>query len=87
MSLVHLRPYLLASIVGYSAGLLSLSRSYSVPTYLLLAITAGYLRLATPRGLSMPRFGVQLLLRFAAYSIIFIAGSYVFVRVFVRWGR
>ncbi len=41
-------PYVLAMIVGYAAGIFSLSRLYSAPTYMCLGLAAAWLRLAMP---------------------------------------
>ncbi|MEX0725212.1 MAG: O-antigen ligase family protein [Planctomycetaceae bacterium] len=41
----RLRPYIAAVLTGWSVGLLSLSRCYVVPTYLVLGLSAAYLDL------------------------------------------
>ncbi len=38
--LLRLRPYLMAIVAGYAAGMMSLSRTYVVPTYLILGLAA-----------------------------------------------
>src|SRR5262249_12689147 len=65
----RLRPYLLAILAGYAAGMLSISISYHVPTYMLFGLAAVYLRLvgASPR-LQMPRFDIQMILRLGTIS-------------------
>lgn len=82
----RLRPYLMALIAGYAVGILSLSRSYVVPTYLTLGLAVIYLRLAWPHS-RVP--AVQLSWRavgwLAGVSVAFIATIYVFIRLFVRW--
>lgn len=84
--LVRLRPYLLAALVGYIVGYLSLSRSYSVPTYLILAIVVCYARLMARTGFVAPKLGIRTFARLAVLSVMFLAASYLFIRVFVRWG-
>jgi O-antigen ligase len=82
----RLRPYLLAILAGYAAGMLSISISYHVPTYMLFGLAAVYLRLvgANPR-LQLPRFDTQMILRLGTISASVLAGFHVYVRLFVHW--
>ena len=41
-------PFLMAMVVGYAAGIFSLSRNYIVPTYLCLGLAASYIAMAMP---------------------------------------
>lgn len=41
----RLRPHLTAILVGYAAGMITVSRNYIVPTYMVLGLVATYLRL------------------------------------------
>lgn len=87
--LSRMRPYLMAMLIAYTTGLLSLSRSYVALTYMVLGLVSVYLHLArhyayTP--LPERRFDFKLLGQFAAVSLAFVMASYVFVRIFVRWG-
>jgi hypothetical protein len=41
-------PFVVAMVVGYAAGIYSLSRNYIVPTYLCLGVVASYLSMAMP---------------------------------------
>jgi len=43
-----LRPFVAAIVVGYAAGMYSVSRNYVVPTYMVLGLAAAYLRLSLP---------------------------------------
>jgi hypothetical protein len=83
----RLRPYVLTLVVGYAAGLLSLSRAIVVPTYIPLALAAAYLRLTStyPPLPPMP-FDRRVVKRMVLVSIIFLLALYVFVRTNVRWG-
>jgi O-antigen ligase len=91
--LLRLRPYLMAMFVSYAVGIAFLSRSYIVPTYLLLALAIVYLRLRSadtsrggtaPAG-SAPAWGKLIPLRLAGVSVGFLIVSYTFVRLFVSW--
>jgi hypothetical protein len=85
--LVRLRPYLLAAVVSYGAAMLSLSREGVVPTYMILALATVSLRLYESYSLSAtPRFDQRLIKLMALASIVFIAVTYVFIRLFARWG-
>jgi O-antigen ligase len=82
----RLRPYLLATVVGYAAAMLSLSRAYVVPTYMTLGLAAVYLRLCgAPAWLPSLRFSPALVRRLTCVSVGSLAAVYAFVRVFVRW--
>jgi hypothetical protein len=79
----RLHPYLMAMFVAYAIGIAFLSRSYIVPTYLLLGLAVVYLRLrpvtARPNWCRIP------LAHLAGVSVCFLAVSYTFVRMFVNW--
>jgi putative inorganic carbon (hco3(-)) transporter len=77
--LARLKPILLAIVVGYAIGLLTLSRAYSPSTYLVLGMAAAYINL-TPR-LKPLRLNARFAERLAAVSVLFVAAIYVFVRV------
>ena len=82
----RLRIYLLAALAGYSASMLSLSRNYIVPTYLMLGLSAAYLHITqTTPPLGGLAFSGRLVKQAALISVAFIAATYVFVRVFARW--
>lgn len=82
----RLGPYLFAAVASYAAGLLTLSNSYTVPTYMVLGFAVAYTDLArTAPPLPPLRLDGRLLGRLAGGSLAFLAFAYVFVRVFVRW--
>jgi O-antigen ligase len=85
--LMRLCPYVITMVAAYAAGMLSLSRSYIVPTYMVLGLGAAYLRLASAY-LPAPvlPFSGQLALRVVAASAASVVGIYVFVRVFAQYG-
>jgi O-Antigen ligase len=76
--LAGLRPIMLAIMVGYAVGLLSLSRTYAISTYIVLGLVAAYINL-TPR-LRPLRLDGRFAERLAAGSILFIAATFLFVR-------
>jgi hypothetical protein len=82
----RLRPYLLAVVVATAVGMLTSSRSYVVPTYLVLGSAAAFLRF-TPSSPPLPslRLNGELLQRVALAGVAFMAATYLFVRLFVRW--
>lgn len=84
-ALTRLRPYLLALLVTWVVGMFSSTRSYSVPTYLLLALGAAYARLASGY-LPSPiiRFNGRLVGRLAAVSTGVLVMMYVYVRVVLQ---
>ncbi|HXT60355.1 MAG TPA: O-antigen ligase family protein [Pirellulales bacterium] len=85
--LSRLRVYLLAALAGYSASMLSLSRTEVVPTYLMLGLAAAYLRVArTTPALDDLALSGKLIKQTALVSVAFVAATYVFVRTFARWG-
>jgi O-antigen ligase len=82
-----LRPYLLAIVLGYVVGMMSLSRNYVVPTYMTLGLATAYFRLAAPAVPKLvPKFSARLLGRLAAASGGVLVALYVFVRVLTHWG-
>jgi len=82
----QLRPYLAAIIVAYIVGMMSLSRGYVVPTYLVLGLASAYqqcaARTGTLRGL---RLTPSLVVHVIALSVLFLIAMYLFVIVSVRW--
>lgn len=85
--LASLRPYMLALIVGYAAGLLTLSRCYTVPTQLLLGLATVYVVLASATGwVAVPRLDWSSLRRVGSVGGLFLCLTYVFVRVMIRRG-
>ena len=80
----RLRPYLLGIVAGYMAGMTSISRAYIAPTYMIPALVAVFAHLAAdepPLQLS-GRFVRNALIG----SVIFLIFTYIYVRLFARWG-
>lgn len=85
--LKRLHPYLTAMTAGYAACIMSLSRAYIAPTYLLLALVTAYLSLlAHGRPLPLPTFDLRFLRRLATVSAIFLIAMTLFVRFSLQRG-
>lgn len=70
--LAGLHPYLFAILVSMMVGLFSLSRNYSLPTYLVLGLMASYIRLASPYAPgAVSRLGTRLAVQGIAFSMVF----------------
>ncbi len=89
----RMRPVLLSMIAAYAFGMLTLSRNYIVPTYMLLGIVTAYLGLVArdSPGLAGPGrpiawVGRRLLVRSALLTVAFLIAANAFIRMFVRWG-
>jgi O-antigen ligase len=84
--MLRLRPFLLAAAVAYAVGMLSLSRAYVVPTYMILGLSTAWLR-TVGRQLELPRFvfNLQFARHLATAGVLFLAATYGFIQVFLRW--
>jgi O-antigen ligase len=84
--LARIYPFVLAVVAGYAVGMLSSSRSYGMPTYLVLGLAAAYQRLA---GAAAPRLAPRLDGRMAVRLLVgcglVMAVLYVFARAMVHW--
>jgi putative inorganic carbon (hco3(-)) transporter len=81
----RLRPYLLAMTVSSIVGMLSLSRQYVVPTYMLLGCVATFQLMATANKPGPLRFNAGFVHRTVVGSVIFIVGIYLFVQINAHW--
>jgi hypothetical protein len=76
-----LHPFLLALMVAYAISLMSVSRNYVVPTYLVAGLAASYDTLVRPgTSLTPLRFNAQLVTWLMAGSVVFIAILYFYVK-------
>jgi hypothetical protein len=83
----RLRPYVLAVVVGWAAGLCSLSCPYTIPTLAVLATSAVYVRLAEGRlGVPVARLDGRLVQRLVLLSAAFVVAAQAGVRLLVRYG-
>lgn len=78
----RMRPCMLAIVAGYAAGLFSLSRCYTVPTQMVLALAAAYLAIGGFPGLRPLDWRAMRSLAFVSATLIF--GTFVFLRVMLR---
>jgi hypothetical protein len=77
----RLHPFLTAALVAYAIGVCFLSRSYVVPTYMMLGLAAVYLRLrAAEMSNPLPAWTMMAWPKLAGLSCAFLMASYVFVR-------
>jgi hypothetical protein len=81
----RLYPFLSAALVAYTIGICFLSRSYIVPTYMMLALAVVYLRMHAGQVREpMPAWTFGTWPRLAALSSCFLAAAYLFVRIFAQ---
>lgn len=83
--LARLRPYVLTIVVGYAAGLTSLSCCYTIPTYTVLGLASLYVAQAEARlGVPVVRVSVALAQRVAllgaAFVFVALAGAVALAR-------
>jgi O-antigen ligase len=82
----RLHAFLMAMLVSYAVGIFFLSRSYVVPTYLMLGLSVVYQRLRTQGAPPVtPAWCKMAVPRLAGISLCFLIASYTFVRLFVNW--
>jgi hypothetical protein len=85
--LLRFRGYLLAIVVAYFFGLLSLSRSYVVTPYLILGLVTAFVRQFRVSALpSVLTFNLKVILRLGMASAAYLVVIYGIVRIFASWG-
>jgi hypothetical protein len=83
----RLRPYLIAATAATCMGMMSSTRSYIQPTYLIVALNACYLRIEKARtGRTVEPFSLRLLRHLAIVSAIVLAAHYIYVRAKINHG-
>ena len=84
--MASLAPVLLSISTCYVVGMLSLTRNYVIPTYLVLALAASFFTLTrnSPANPSL-QWKLGLLGRCFAFSMGYLLLMQVFVQLFVRW--
>ena len=63
----------------------SLSRVYVMPTYLIAALAASYIRAADPDP-PPPPLSPKLAWQLLGVALLFLIGAHAYVRAFARWG-
>ena len=82
----ELRPYLIAIIGSHCIGMLSLTRCYTNPTYMILGFGTAFLHIAERRcGIPAPRLDSQYLNRLVVVSLTWLILLLVAVWLTVRW--
>ena len=84
--LARVRPYLVAIGAGYAAGMLTSSRNYMMPTYMLFGLAAADQWLAvagTPRHPA--RLDQRMVIRLLIVSGVVLIALYAFAQMSVRW--
>lgn len=79
--LARLRPFIGALLAGWCTSMMSLSRPYVVPTFLVLGVAAAYLNLVwihTPQGQPLVLWGRKQFWRLAGASAATFVGFYLF---------
>jgi putative inorganic carbon (HCO3(-)) transporter len=80
------RQYVLAVVMAYAAGMLSLSECYVTPTYATLGIAAATMHLGrTIPPLPHTRFDSGYLTRTVLVTLVFLVAAFVYTRSAVRW--
>lgn len=83
--LSFVQPFLMAMLVGFMVSIMSLSRSYTLTTYLMLGFVATYHRIVQQDGVvSGVKPNPQELIRIVAASVAFIIFIYLYIRVGFR---
>jgi len=81
--IAHHRTYIFAALVAYIAGILTLSRQFVVPTYLVLGLASSAFSSYTPAAQRL-RVGNRFVVTSLIVSGLSLVAFYVTVRVFIR---
>ncbi len=78
----RLRPLIPALLIATAVGMLSSSRSYTAPSYLIFGLSAAYLKIASDRGQALlPRFNSKLVGQLSYASALTLCMLYIYVRL------
>ncbi len=82
----RMRPYLMAIVSGYSICLLTLTRNYVVPTYMIIGLAGAYLGIVGRRWTGvLPTVDGRFAWLIYKIGIVFLILANIFVRLFVRF--
>jgi O-antigen ligase len=77
-----LRPYMMAVLVSYAVGMMSLTENYIVPTWVIFGMSTVFIRLSTTeRPLGGTQFNGALVTRMMLSSMVFLAVLFIFVQL------
>lgn len=81
----RLRPYLMAIVVIYTVAMMSLSRAYLAPTYMVLGLSASFVDMSSPQGRApFQRLSLRLAGRLFVLSVAFLLVINVIIRAFAH---
>lgn len=83
----HLFPYIVALLAAYSVSMMSLSRNYALPTYLIAGLAAVYVSQSRPLTSLPPQYlSNKLIVQIFAGSIGFLGFIYLYINLLIRMG-
>ncbi|MFN0054092.1 MAG: O-antigen ligase family protein [Planctomycetales bacterium] len=78
----RMQPYCLGIVGGYATSLLSISRTYVIPTYLVLGLASAYCSVAQNFGLpTKVRINARSVVTVGLLSVAYLGAMYVYLRV------
>ena len=80
------RPFVLAIVVAYAAGIFSLSRNFTVTTYMVLGLATAYMRVALPDPPDSYRLNRPLIIVLVLFGLGFLVFLKFFTQMLVRFG-
>jgi putative inorganic carbon (hco3(-)) transporter len=84
--LSQFRPYMLAVLVATVVGMLSSSRSYSIPTYLVVGMATAFCNILAERGVVLlPAFGWTLFKQLVKPSGVAVATLFLYAKFMARY--
>jgi len=84
--LMRLAPFIFAVLIATVVGMLSSTRSYAIPTYLIVGLSTAYLKILSDRGHALlPRFNSNLVSRVSFASALTLVTFYFYVRLVARY--
>lgn len=87
--LVNMMPYIGALLAGWCMGMVSLSRCYVVPTFVVVAIAASFLNLVQQHSIvngRILRWNAGNSVRLISGSVCTLMAAFLFVRLFANYG-
>jgi O-antigen ligase len=86
-TLLKLQPFVFAMVVGYAAGIYSLTRNFVVPTYMVLGFAAAFMAMAYGGGVpDWFRLNRRLVKRLAIVGVLGLAFLKIFTQTMVQFG-